>query len=95
MKHTKGSWTFHQNGDGSFSILGEKLSDREYKWIAGFIQNGEMLTAEQIANAKLMAAAPDLLSACLMAKEELCFGGDWKNAIKIIDEVVDKATSHT
>ena len=61
MKHTPGPWTFHQNGDGSYSILGKKLSEKEYQWIVGFIQNGEILTEEQIANAKLVAEAPLML----------------------------------
>lgn len=47
---------------------------------------------EAAANAKLIAAAPELLGACLMAKEELIFGGDWKNAIKIIRKAISKAT---
>jgi hypothetical protein len=63
MKHTPGPWTFHQNGDGSYSILGKKISEKEYQWIVGFIQNGEFWTEEQLANAKLIAAAPEMLKA--------------------------------
>ena len=47
------------------------------------------------ANAELIANAPEtkkqrdeLLSACMMAKEELCFGGDWKNAKRIIEQAI-------
>lgn len=61
MKHTPRPWYFHQNGDGTYSILGHVISEKERKWIVGFIQNGEIWTPEQIANAKLVAAAPELL----------------------------------
>lgn len=37
------------------------------------------------------AALTDLYGACLMAKEELVFGGDWINAHRVIDEAVTKA----
>lgn len=37
------------------------------------------------------AAVSDMKSALLMAREELCFGGDWKTAIKIIDGALAKA----
>jgi hypothetical protein len=63
MKHTKGPWSYHANGDGSYSILGEKISDKEYQWIAGFWHNGNVYTIEQLANVKLMALAPELLKA--------------------------------
>lgn len=60
-KHTPGPWTYHANGDGSYSILGAKLSEKEYQWIAGFWHNGNVYTIEQLANVKLMALAPELL----------------------------------
>jgi hypothetical protein len=92
MKHTKGPWTFHENGDGSYSILEKEIDTKRLRWVIGFWQNGEFHKEEQLANMKLITAAPDLLGACLMAREELIFGGDWKNAQKIIDEAVKKAT---
>lgn len=36
-------------------------------------------------------AVYNMKSALLMAREELCFGGDWKNAIKIIDSAIQKS----
>jgi hypothetical protein len=64
MKHTSGPWNVHQNGDGSYSILGEKLSEKEYRWIIGFSMNGEICNEEQKENIQLIAAAPDMLE-CL------------------------------
>ena len=43
------------------------------------------------ANMRLYAASPKLLSACLMAIEELEFGGDWENAKKVINEALKEA----
>lgn len=61
MKHTPGPWNLHLNGDGSYTILGKKISEREFQWIISFIQNGEIWAEEQIANVKLMTAAPIML----------------------------------
>ena len=52
----------------------------------------ETLTPEEVeGNARLIAAAPDLLAACLMAREELLLGGDWEAAKATIDRAVKKA----
>ena len=47
---------------------------------------------QTIANAKVMVAGPELFGACKMVLEELYFGGDWKNAKKILGEAIQKAT---
>ena len=58
-KHTPGPWKFHANGDANdYSILGPNNN-----WVIAFIQNGEIWTEQQLANAKLIAAAPDMLEA--------------------------------
>lgn len=41
---------------------------------------------------KVAKAAPDLLAACLMAREELVFGGDWETAKQVLTSAIDKAT---
>ena len=46
----------------------------------------------QDANARLIAAAPQLLRACLMAREELCFGGDYEAAKRVVNAAITKAT---
>src|SRR5664279_3581826 len=99
MKHTPGPWTFHLNGDGSCSILGKKISDREYVWIAGFIQNGELLMGEQLANAKLMSIAPEMLEALQSAnnyfvdlQNKCALTNSDERAWKLISKAIKKAT---
>lgn len=57
-QHTSGPWIFHANGNpGDYTILRP-----DNKWVIGFHQNGEIWRDEEIANAKLIAAAPELLN---------------------------------
>ena len=100
MKHTPGPWTFHENGDGSFAILGDKLSDKEYRWVVGFFQNGEFSTEKQIANAKLIAAAPEMLEALQAAnnyfvdlQNKCALTNPDERAWKLISKAIEKATT--
>ena len=52
---------------------------------------GEPIDGSAEANAHLMVAAPRMVDTLRMAREELCFGGDWETARKKIDEVLAKA----
>lgn len=61
-KITKGEWILKEQGDASeYCIL-----TPENRWVVAFRLNGERME-EEIANAKLIAAAPELLNAL-----ELC-----------------------
>jgi len=98
MSHTKGPWRYHLNGDGSYTILGEKISEKESKWIIGFIQNGEITLPQQLENVKLIAAAPEMLKVLeAIVRNET----DWrsKNSPALSDfrfneikEIIKKAT---
>lgn len=66
-KHTPGPWRLHEQGDANQYCL---LTNDE-RWVIAFSQNGELHTPEQIANAKLIAAAPDLLDALIKAEEHM------------------------
>jgi len=81
---TGGEWIYWESHDEGLSISGK---EDNHPVIA--VTNPDLENEE--ANAKLISAAPDLLSACLMAKEELVFGGDWETAKRIIEEAVNKA----
>lgn len=77
-QHTPGPWT---NFDNEFIGAGNKPWDSNWKSIAGMSYTEEedltnpLRQQEQIANAHLIAAAPELLEACrrlLKFNEELC-----------------------
>jgi len=99
-KHTPGEWVFKewkQEGTDFYHIRSKKeftdLIATVHRW-KGYIDKRE---AE--ANAKLIAAAPDMLDALMVAKAHLEYaiefgagaGGESK-AIEIIDRAIKKAT---
>ncbi len=56
-KHTPGPWNWHRQGDANeFYLLAN-----EKRWVISFRQNGEAWSAEQEANANVIAAATELL----------------------------------
>lgn len=93
-KYTKGPWKFHANGDANDYSL---LTDGN-KWVIGFHQNGEKMDEEQIANAKLIAAAPELLEALKELHDWVCSLSDWSGGttldpdIEKVRKAIEKAT---
>jgi len=87
FKGTKGKWRIkygnYENGRGVFSITTHTTNIATI-WSA-------VEEKETTPNAKLIAAAPELLEACFMAREELEFGGDWVNAKIVINKAIEKA----
>jgi hypothetical protein len=59
MTHTPGPWTYHADGEANHYTL--MRSDGG--WLISFLHNGEQWTLTQEANARLMAAAPEMLEA--------------------------------
>ena len=57
--HTPGPWKLREDGEAnSWAVLGPNDN-----WLLSFLHNGEQLSEKQRANARLIAAAPDLLAA--------------------------------
>jgi len=87
----KGSkkWVLSRKKGSYQYISGENWEDfaRVVVKIKG--DNGASIAGEK--NLKLIIAAPNLLNACFMAREELEFGGDWETAKKVINEAIEKA----
>ena len=67
MKHTKGNWELKTQGDANEYCI---ITD-ENKWVTAFRMNGEQTVHEQMANAKIMTAAPKLLEALKELHEKL------------------------
>jgi hypothetical protein len=60
-KHTPGPWEVRSQGDANeYCVI-----TAGGKWLFALRHNGEQWTAEQLANAQLIAAAPKLLQALL------------------------------
>lgn len=67
-EHTPGPWEYDQFENGEMSVFCAKLDSKYHgDWIAHLSHEGE--TDE--ANARLIAAAPELLAACKAALEDL------------------------
>ncbi len=58
-KHTPGPWKLIEQGDAN--MYGMVTAGN--RWIISFQQNGELMSETELANARLMAAAPELLEA--------------------------------
>ena len=68
MKHTKGEWVV-RNNIGKKSEIGVIADNAPY--IIAIMGNSKERPEEAEANARLIAAAPDLLFACKYAIEQL------------------------
>ena len=61
-KYTAGPWYFHPQGDANIYTINHYKEKYKFpSWLLVLQHNGEQLTAEQEANMRLIAAAPDLL----------------------------------
>lgn len=87
VKHTPGPWIWHEQGDANAYAL---LSNTK-RWVIVFRQNGEILTGQQRANARLIAAAPELLEACQMIAQWMKSEGIAPNRLGEIEKVISKA----
>ena len=60
---TPGDWEFVENGDANdYAMMTVAGPDGKKQWVASFSQNGETMPEPQRANARLMAASPNLYS---------------------------------
>ncbi len=86
--HTAGTWNFRKHTDGHFSILGMVPAD-DVDAIGAPIECrlADVFTYE--ANARLIAAAPDLLEVCKMLLNDENM--DDMTAVKLLTEVIAKA----
>ena len=92
-KHTPGPWTPHPR----FSDGAEVRSIAQVAWCGAAAAYGEsgnqtIDAAEACANARLIAAAPDLLDACVRLLDAVARGDHKAKAIDAARAAVAKAT---
>jgi len=80
--------------DSKWAIYGNEameIVDEKGKWIADAGVSVEIDYDEKVANAKLIAAAKDLLFACNMAKIEIENGKADQTTIEVLEKAIKKA----
>ncbi|MQX28973.1 hypothetical protein [Sinorhizobium meliloti] len=85
-KHSTGPWDPELSpGRGALSVVSATT------WICGEIQNGSIPDEEAWANARLIAAAPDLLEALKLAGQSAGFQYMTTETRSKIDDAIAKA----
>ena len=99
MKHTKGKWQAMHTQNGIYNIVCGKAQIASVYDFAELGSNALEIKERQQANAKLMAAAPDMLEACLLLKEfdnVETYSKEWEELaekhLKITEQAIKKAT---
>ena len=90
MKHTPGPWQVNHNNPFRISD-----SDGVIRGCAPIAETCGTLN-EKRANARLIAASPDLLAACRVARSAIVFGNgravDWNAITNQLADAISKAT---
>lgn len=90
-KHTPGPWKLIEQGNAN--MYGMVTAGN--RWIISFQQNGELMSETELSNAKLMAAAPellDVLDSCMKALKVFSSFEGTDSFIKKAEAVIKKAT---
>lgn len=87
MKHSPGPWEIEQNTYGPIKGDVRIVMSDPKGWEIAKITSDPFV----MANARLIAAAPDLLSACKDAVETLLKGMDEQEAVDVLEKAIAKA----
>lgn len=89
MKHTQGNWEISKHGNyDSFGIYAEGQRND-----LAIVKGGNEEGGEAEANAKLIAAAPDLLEALIMCSKSLATYGSHPIIEIAVNNAINKATN--
>jgi len=107
MKHTVGNWKIDDTIDNTISVVSpwsDKVKPEETATFGDYrgalicemyYNTGVPTKGQALANAKLIAAAPDLLQALIILKKWVGKLDDWKGEdppCELVDKAIDKAT---
>lgn len=88
LKHTPGPWIYDPDND-RYPLV---VRDNDTRIIAHIEDNRAFPLPECEANAKLIAAAPELLEALMYARDDLnMILGQKKELAKLINDAIEKA----
>ena len=90
MKHTDGPWIHRKDYDGVWHIDSEDGDE----WIAKTVPMRDLFTKDTEADARLIAASPDLLEQLVIARDALSIWlpKDLISRLDPIDAAIAKAT---
>src|SRR5690606_11039817 len=93
--HTPGPWKSEYHGKESHAIIGGSANGRDWTIIAEIHDPvGYVPRSERSANARLIAAAPDLLAACKAVLNEIQTNTEWLDPAveSALEAAIAKAT---
>lgn len=104
VKHTPGPWVLQKRDENIFRIVSSCVWEWDIATVDNDVDcirggaNEDGISLQSIANAKLIAAAPDMLNALLDAKKHLegyCFGDNQErtDVFNNITKAIEKATT--
>jgi len=101
-KYTKGEWVINKQASNTVQVKG---TNRSIASTGGYSVNGtdaELIYNENIANAKLISASPDLLEVLIEVRSKIQYeqglnklsksGKDWSVELGLINTAINKAT---
>lgn len=100
-QHTPGPWELLPQSDGSNMVAlrretGKQMNPYAFRLVCHVLARGDSIKQDD-ANAKLIAAAPDLLVACQRVlthdSVDLCDCGEPECATTLLRAAIDKATA--
>lgn len=96
MKHTPGPWQVVGGTLATHSVITKNPPSGHYDIICDAPEYSETAMEQWPANAKLIAAAPDLLAALISARDELAkhiVFREYPELITQINDAINKATT--